>query len=52
MKNIYTSGEESSHTSLQELRVNRVEEGDSGKKRMYHVLEKPGGNDYEEPDIN
>ncbi|MGJ8945925.1 hypothetical protein AB9K17_23840, partial [Salmonella enterica subsp. enterica serovar Kentucky] len=51
VENLYTSGEGSSHSSLQtEQRVNRVEEGKCGEKHVYHVLEKPGGDDYEEID--
>ena len=30
--------------------MNKVEEGESGEEHMYHVLEKPGDDDYEDPD--
>ena len=30
--------------------MNRAKEGESGEKHMCHVLEKPGGDDYEDPD--
>ena len=51
VENLYTSSEGSSHSSLQaEQRVNRVEEGECREKHVYHVLEKPGGDDYEEVD--
>ena len=46
VENIYTSSEGSSHSSLQE------ELAMSGEKHVYHVLEKPGGDDYEEQDKN
>ena len=53
MENVYTSSEGSSHSSLKEEQtVNRVEEGESGEKHMYHVLEKPGGDIYDEIDKN
>ena len=54
VENFYTSSEGSSHSSLKEEQtVNRVEEGsESGEKHVYHVLEKPGGDIYEELDKN
>ena len=30
--------------------MNRAKEGGSGKEHMYHVLKKPGDDDYEDPD--
>ena len=51
VENFYTNSEGSSNSSLQQQQaVNRVEEGESGEKHVYHVLEKPGSDDYEDPD--
>ena len=48
MENFYSSSEGSNHSSLQEAQ--RVKEGESGEKHMYHVLETADGAVYEELD--
>ena len=30
--------------------MNGAEEGENGEEHMYHILEKPGDDDYEDPD--
>ena len=30
--------------------MNKMEDGGSGENHMYHVLKKPGDDDYEDPD--